>query len=83
MQESDVNFARIQDRNPSTSARMSTLGFQFASHDKRVSHEWSKTTYTEEAAAGHKDNYSIRKGYDKKVDKARGTRTVREVITSG
>jgi hypothetical protein len=27
------------------------LGFQSASHDKRVSHGWSKTTYTEEAAA--------------------------------
>jgi hypothetical protein len=51
MQESEVNFARIQNGSPSTSARTPMLGFQSASHDKRVSHGWSKTTYTEEAAA--------------------------------
>lgn len=51
LQESEVNFARIQTRTPSTSARDPNLGFQFASHDKRVSHWWSKTTYTEEGIA--------------------------------
>jgi hypothetical protein len=55
MRESEVNFAGIRNGNPSTSARIPTPGFQFASHDKRVSHGWSKTTYTEEGIADYKD----------------------------
>jgi hypothetical protein len=65
MRESEVNFAGIQNGKPSTSARIPTPGFQFASHDKRVSHGWSKTTYTEEGVAGYKGVGGLQEGTEK------------------
>jgi hypothetical protein len=51
MQERDGNFAGTQNQDPKHWVQgTSILGFQFASHDKRVSHGWRKTTYTEEGS---------------------------------